>query len=405
MEISDFKPLKNALDKTLKENILKFWINNTIDKENGGFISFIDSKNSPDTKANKGIILTSRILWTFSAVYGYEKNDTHLKLANRAYQYLVNYFKDNKHGGVYWELNCAGQPVNKRKQVYAQAFTIYSLAEYFKITKNEEVKEWAKDLFNLLETYSFDENRHGYIEAFAEDWGETEDVKLSDKEGNEKKTMNTHLHVLEAYTNLYRVWPDDRLYHALFKLIHVFIKYFINNNYRQILFFTEDWVPRDTIISYGHDMECSWLLYEAAEVIKNEELIEKTGDLAVKMAENVIKTGIDQSGGINYETDISKNHTDDDKHWWVQAEGLVGLMNAWQLSKNPVFKKKLFNLWKFIDSYIIDHENGEWFWKVDNRGIPDDKYEKVGPWKCPYHNARACMEVIRRINDVGISSG
>lgn len=398
MEANDLSTLKKALDDNLKNNILLFWINKTIDDENGGFVGFVDAENKIDFRAKKNIILNSRILWTFSASYLFLKNNEYLKLADRAYIYLKNKFKDQKFGGVYWDLDYKGNPINKRKQVYAQAFTIYALAEYYKINKNEEALKWAKKIYYLIEKYSYDKVLNGYIEAFGEEWNDIENVALSEKEGNEKKTMNTHLHILEAYTNLFRIWPDKQLNNSLTILIQVFLKYFINKQYHLNLFFTDDWKITKNIISYGHDIECSWLLFEAAEIINNKKLISETKNIAVNMSKILISEGIDKNGGIYNDNNLDKLYLDTDKHWWVQAEGLVGLFNAYEITKEQIFIVELYKLWNFIDQYIIDHKNGEWYWKVDNNGNPSTSEEKAGPWKCPYHNSRACIEVIQRID-------
>ncbi|UCH13332.1 MAG: AGE family epimerase/isomerase, partial [Bacteroidales bacterium] len=219
------------------------------------------------------------------------------------------------------------------------------------------------------------------------------------KDINAKKTMNTHLHILEAYTNLYRIWQDKQLYISLKKIIDVFIKYFINDNNHLNLFFNEIWELTDSIISFGHDIEFSWLLTEAAGVINDPELVNETRSIAVKMTDTVIGEGFDPGGGIYYEKNTGSDKMDKDKHWWVQAEGMVGLVNAYQITKNNTYLDKAISLWKFIDSFIIDHKYGEWYLKVNNKGIPYKEDEKAGFWKCPYHNSRACMEVINRLKD------
>jgi len=395
--VTNIESLKKDLLKVLKENILEYWIKNTVDVEYGGFAGYISSNNEVNKKASKGIILNTRILWTFSAAARFLKDPWYSKLADLAYRYLKEKFIDYSHGGVFWELDYKGTPLEKKKQVYAQAFTIYALSEYYLMNRKTEAMDLAKEIYNLIEKYSYDPQYGGYIEAFSEDWEDLDDVRLSEKDRNAKKTMNTHLHILEAYTNLYRIWPEKQLYSSLKKIINVFISHFINDHNHLSLFFNEKWELTDNIISFGHDIEFSWLLTEAAEVIIDPDLINETRNIAVKIVDAVISEGFDSGGGIFYERDPVSDHLDTDKHWWVQAEGMVGLVNAYQITNNNFYLDKAARLWKFIDSFIIDHKYGEWFWKVNIHGMPYKEDEKGGFWKCPYHNSRTCIEVINRL--------
>ncbi|MDO5980266.1 AGE family epimerase/isomerase [Flavivirga spongiicola] len=396
----NFKSLREELDATVQKNILDYWVNNAVDVNNGGFIGQVSHDNIKDINANKGIVLNSRILWTFSIAYR-ELNDAIFKsLADRAYNYIKTFFLDKKYGGVYWELDSLGHPVQKKKQIYAQAFTIYALTEYYKISKNSEALDWAKELFDIIEQHSYDEKNQGYIEAFAEDWSVLEDMRLSDKDANQEKTMNTHLHILEAYTNLYKVWPNGTLKRQQESLIKLFLSKFIDTNDHLNLFFTNAWENRSRVISFGHDIECAWLLTEAAEVIDNEALILKTREASIRISKKFISEALDTDGGIINERNSENGHVDYEKHWWQHAEALVGLMNAYTISNDEKFISPIFTIWEFIKKNLIDHQNGEWFWKVDKEGVPDKSQEKIGFWKCPYHNSRACFEMINRINSI-----
>ncbi len=391
--------LKRDLLKILKNNILEYWAKNTIDKEYGGFVGYIGSDNKVNAKASKGIVLNTRILWAFSAGSLFLKDHGYAVLADRAYDYITDRFSDSKNGGVYWELDYKGEPLNRKKQVYAQAFAIYALSEYYRLRQKSETLETVKNIYYLIEKYSYDTLLGGYIEAFSEYWDDLDDVRLSEKDRNAKKTMNTHLHVLEAYTNLYRIWPENRVHDSLKRLINVFIEHFINNQNHLNLFFNEKWELTDNIISFGHDIEFSWLFTEAAEVINDPALIKETGDIALKMADTFVNEAFDSSGGIINEKNVDSGHVDFDKHWWVQAEGLVGLVNAYRISKEKAYLEKAVTLWNFIDSFIIDHRNGEWYWKVNSKGFRYREDEKAGFWKCPYHNTRTCIEVITRLKE------
>ncbi|RYY37876.1 MAG: N-acyl-D-glucosamine 2-epimerase [Sphingobacteriaceae bacterium] len=389
--------LKHEFEAEL-QNILDFWSTVAVDNVNGGFYGSIDNDNQPDESALKGLVLNARILWSFAAAYNLNGDASYLETARTSYAYIIKHFIDEEHGGAYWSVNANGLPADTKKQIYAIAFAIYALAEYYQAVPNEKVIELAKGLFNDIEKHSFDNKRGGYLEAFTRNWQPIADLRLSDKDANEKKTMNTHLHILEAYTNLYRIWPDGFLKDQIIGLIENFTQHIVNKNTHHLdLFFDEDWQVRSNIISYGHDIEASWLLLEAAEVIHDEELISQIKELSVKMAEASVE-GIEPNGAMNYEYEADKNHLIAEKHWWVQAEALVGLLNAYELSGQHRFYDDFLNVWGYIKQHIINHKNGEWFWGINPDGSIMQGEDKAGFWKCPYHNSRACMEVIKRLD-------
>ncbi len=396
----DKESLKGSLSAILRNNILDYWAQYAIDNKHGGFAGYVGPDNKANEKAGKGIVLNTRILWAFSAGSLFLKDAGYAEIADRAYSYISDRFFDNKNGGVYWELDYRGQPLSTKKQVYAQAFAIYALSEYYRLRGKSEALEKAKGIYHLLEKHSYDRRYGGYIEAFSENWDDLEDVRLSEKDRNSRKTMNTHLHVLEAYTSLYRVWTEKIVGDSLKRLINVFNDYFVNNKNHLNLFFSEDWRLTDNIISFGHDIEFSWLFTEAAEVLKDQSLIKRARGMALNMVDTFINEAFDSNGGIINERNVDTGHVDYDKHWWVQAEALVGLVNAYQISSDEAYLDRALKLWNFIDSFIIDHEHGEWFSKVDSKGVPYSEDEKAGFWKCPYHNTRTCIEVINRLTDL-----
>ena len=340
-------------------------------------------------------MLNTRILWAFSAGYDHTKEKTYLAIADRAYHYLINHFLDKQYGGFYWSIDRNGSIVDNKKQVYGIAFCLYGFSEYYKATNNDEALQHAKKCFTCIEQYSFDKNKGGYLEAFARDWEFIGDLRLSAKDANEKKTMNTHLHVLEAYTNFYRIWKDEKLRNSIKLLLENFSDHIVNSNTGHLdLFFDEDWRVRGDIVSYGHDIEAAWLLLEAAEVISDDEMIEKFKKLSVKMTD-AASEGLDIDGGLWYEVEHGK--LVDQKHSWPQAEALVGFFNAWQLTTDKKYLQYVLNNWQFIQQYILDKENGEWFWGVNSDHSIMEGQDKAGFWKCPYHNTRACLEISRRI--------
>ena len=378
-------------------NILDYWLHFSPDTINGGFVGKIDNDNTRDYSAPKGSVLNARILWSFSAAYNLDADQKYLLIADRAWRYIASNFVDKEFGGVYWTVNTQGVPLDTKKQVYAIAFTIYALSEFYRAIKNDEAKNLAIDLYKLLVDKSFDKEKTGYFEAFTRDWNEIPDLRLSAKDANEKKTMNTHLHVLEAYTTLYRIWKDESLKEQIKILINNFLELIIDvESGHLILFLDENWARKSDTISYGHDIEAAWLLLEAAEVIEEEYLILKVKEASIKMTDAAAE-GLESDGSLNYEFEASAQHLIREKHWWVQAEAMVGFFNAFQLTRNESYLVKSLRVWDFIQSDILDTENGEWFWGIlPNRNVMENQ-DKVGLWKCPYHNSRACMEIIRRI--------
>lgn len=386
------------LTTELEDNILPFWMNRMVDKENGGFFGRMDGNNIIHPHAGKGVVLNSRILWTFSAMYRFSPSSKYQEIAFRAYEYLKKYFFDPVHGGVYWQVDYAGKPVEKKKQVYAQAFAIYGLSEYYLAFSKPKAMELAIYLFEKIEEYSFDTQHNGYFEAFTQDWCLLDDLRLSDKDANELKSMNTHLHVLEAYTNLYRIWPETRLKRQLINLIQVFLDKILDpTTYHFHLFFDEVWRVKSNTVSFGHDVEGSWLLQEAAEVIGDQALLNDIKKIAVKMMDVAINEGLGGNGGLYYEK--NDGELDTDKHWWPQAEMLVALINAWQISQDEKYLKKAGKTWNFIHKRLVDTKNGEWFNQVDKNGQVKADEDKAGFWKCPYHNTRACLEVVNRLQN------
>lgn len=380
------------------KNILDYWMKYTLDTEFEGFIGEVNHSNSQVKDSDKGVVLNSRILWTFASAYNFLKDEEYLVIAKRAYEYLIKYFWDKKYEGVYWNLTYDGQVLDGRKQIYAQGFAIYGLSEYYKATNNKEALCYSIKLFQLIENYSFDEENGGYLEALARNWEPLEDMRLSLKDDNEPKSMNTHLHIIEPYANLYKVWKDPILKRQIKGLIETFLDKIIDSKTSHFnLFFDMDWSVKSNLISYGHDIEGAWLLCEAAEVIGDEKLLKRVEEIAIKMIDVTIEEGLATDGSLLYEKDLSTNKVETDRHWWVQAEAMVGFVNAWQISKNNLYLDKMVDIWNFIEEKQIDNDGGEWFLRVDNQGEPVKFDEKAGFWKCPYHNTRALMEVYNRL--------
>lgn len=389
-------PLKTGVRDELLNNILPFWSGKMVDQEQGGFYGQIDGNDQLIPKADKGGILNARILWSFSSVYLQEKNPLYLEMANRAKAYILDHFFDPDFGGTYWTISFDGKPVDTKKQIYSQAFFIYAFSEHYRASGDKSSLNTAIELFRLIEKYSFDPELNGYFEAYSRDWYLLEDLRLSEKDANEKKTMNTHLHILEAYTNLYRVWKDAELGKKLSNLIHIFAGKIVNRKTKHLdLFFDENWNPKGEIVSYGHDIEAAWLIDEAARVLGDQELLDEVQFICVGIAKAACE-GLQADGSLVYEKDNVNGHLDKDRHWWGQAEAVVGFLNTWELTGDKQWLERAEKNWKYISENLIDREKGEWFWSISDDGTANRKEDKAGFWKCPYHNSRMCLEVMAR---------
>ncbi|HEX7411157.1 MAG TPA: AGE family epimerase/isomerase [Bacteroidales bacterium] len=392
--------LANNVHTELVQDILPFWMQKMTDNKNGGYYGQIDGNDQLIADAPKGGILNARILWTFAAAYRSLKNPLYLEAATRARDYIFRHFFDNRFGGTYWSLNHKGEPLDTKKQIYSQAFFIYALSEYFLATGDEKCRKEAITLFGLIEKYSFDPPLNGYFEAYSREWQLLGDLRLSDKDANEKKTMNTHLHILEAYTNLYRIWKDENLASQLRNLIDIFIDKIIDQQTSHLnLFFNENWECKSAITSYGHDIECSWLLYEAARELGDHNLISKVKNVCLKIVK-ATEEGLQPDGSIIYEKNNLTGHTDSDRHWWQQAEAVVGFYNAFELTGDKNYLEMATNCFNYLKTNLIDLVNGEWYWSIKSDGTVNHSDDKAGFWKCPYHNGRMCIEIMKRADSL-----
>ena len=396
--IKKLEALREEVKDELVNDILPFWMNRMTDREQGGFYGRIDGNNCLHPDAPKGAILNARILWTFSAAFRLLKKPEYLETATRAKRYLLDFFYDKQYGGIFWELNADGTPSDAKKQIYALGFAIYGLSEYARATGDREALEYAVRLFEVIEKYSFDPVQNGYVEALTREWQPIQDMRLSDKDENEKKTMNTHLHILEPYANLYRVWKDERLEKQLRNLIKVFVTRILDAESGHLnLFLEEDWSNKYHIISYGHDIEASWLIHEAALSLGDQGLLAEIEPVIVKIAQ-AADEGLNRDGSMIYENFVDKQKVDRELHWWVQAENVVGHINLYQYFHDEDALRKALKCWQFIKENLIDGEGGEWYWSRYADGTVNRKDDKAGFWKCPYHNGRMCMEIIERFS-------
>ncbi len=387
----------------LRDDILPFWMQHTVDTERGGFYGKVTNDLTVHADAPRGALLSARILWTYAAAYRRYADAAYLDMAHWAYEDLISRFWDPERGGFYWMVTADGQILRARKHIYVQAFGIYALAEYYAATGVESALETARRVFELMEMHSHDKAHRGYFEAFDRDWQPSTNLQLGDGELAAAKSMNTHLHVMEAFTNLLRVWSDPLLRTRQTELVQIMMTRVVEPaTARMNLFFDAAWNPKSENISYGHDIEASWLLVESTEVLGNAELDVQARALSVRMAQAVYEGGLEPDGSLVYESG-PEGMVDDTKQWWPQAEAAVGFLNAYQISGEEHFLDASLRAWDFIAAYLVDREHGEWLRYVTrDRHRPEDdgkeEQAKVSFWKCPYHNGRACLELTERLH-------
>ncbi|MBQ6659705.1 MAG: AGE family epimerase/isomerase [Prevotella sp.] len=417
--------MKMEMQDVLENNILRFWLDKMQDDENGGFYGQMTGRGQLIKEADKGAILNARILWSFSAAYRVLGKKEYLEAATRAKEYFISHFIDHEYGGVFWSLDYKGQPKDTKKQFYAIGFAIYGLSEYARATGDHEALDYAIQLYENIEEHALDHVYNGYIEACTREWGMMEDMRLSDLDANYPKSQNTHLHIIEPYTNLYRCMrefqaaqscnyvpaigavlpvaitvPQEtfaRVEASLRNLIHIFTDHILNPATHHLdLFFEMDWTRgAGHLESYGHDIECSWLMHEAALVLGDKDILNKVEPIVREVAKASEK-GLNPDGSMIHEANLDAGTVDDDLHWWVQAENVVGWMNIYQYFGDEDALQKALRCWEYIKQSLIDKENGEWYWSRHKDGSLNLDDDHAGFWKCPYHNSRMCMEILER---------
>lgn len=387
--------LRDEVLKDLKENVLHFWEKYAVDPS-GGFYGMILNDGTPRPDEAKGVVLNARILWTFSTAYRLFGDENYKHLANRAQRYLIDHFIDKQLGGVYWSLYADGTPLDTEKQTYGMAFAIYGLSEHFRATGSTESLMQSIDLYKVLETQVREFENDGYIESFTRNW-QVPPKYGYDGTGLASKTMNTHIHLLEAYTSLYRVWRNEGLQKRLNALINLVVDKIYNPETNHLkLFFNNQWESLEDIDSYGHDIETGWLLTEAAEVLEDKALLKRIEPIAVNLTDAALKEGRNEDGSLIYErhgADYQRTLS-----WWCQAETIVGCVNAWQISGNEHYLHAADKTWEWVKARMIDKEHGEWFRSVTPEGMPDLKTPKASMWNCPYHNSRMGFELFLRLS-------
>ena len=398
--------MRAEMQDVVENNILRFWLDQMQDTEHGGFYGQMTGRGQLVKTADKGAILSARILWSFSAAYRVLHKPEYLDAATRMKDYILEHFYDKEYGGTYWSTDYLGQAKDTKKQFYAIGFMIYGLSEYARATGDREALDYAIQLYECIEEHAFDPQWGGYIEACTREWGTIADMRLSDLDANYPKSQNTHLHIIEPYTNLLRCLKElhaaessiFNLQSSIFNLINIFTDRILNPETHHLdLFFEMDWTRgAGRLESYGHDIECSWLMHEAALVLGDKKIIEKVEPVVLAVAKASEK-GLQPDGSMIHEANLDTGYVDDDLHWWVQAENVVGWLNIYQHFGDEKALQRALAGWEYIKRNLIDYEHGEWFWSRRKDGTLNLDDDHAGFWKCPYHNSRMCLETIERM--------
>lgn len=386
--------MKEEVKNQLVSSIIPFW-KNLRDDEFGGYYGYMGYDLKLDKKAEKGCILNSRITWFFSNAYTLLKDESLLKEADHGYAFLKDHCIDKENGGIYWSMKYDGTPLDTTKHTYNQAFCIYALSSYYEASGKKEALDLAKQLFHMIEERCTDDQ--GYLEAFTKDFKPESNEKLSENGVLAEKTMNTLLHVLEAYTELYRVSKDEEVKEKLKWIMDVFAEKVYNPKLkRQEVFFDKNYNSIIDLHSYGHDIETAWLMDRSLEILDDDAYTKKLSPITKALTENIYNVAFD---GHSLSNECDKGVVDTNRVWWVQAETVIGFLNGYEKDPSKTeYKKAAESTWQFIKDYVIDKRPGsEWFWLVRQDGTPVEGEPIVEPWKCPYHNGRMCMEVIRRL--------
>ena len=376
--------------ENLTSNILPYWLK--LKDPRGGFYGEVAADGSVFYDAPRGVILNARLIWSFAAAYGQLQKTEYLVAAVHARDWFLDHFCDHKYGGVYWSVTAEGERLDSKKQLYAQGFAIYGLSELYKVSGDEDALKNAINLYKVVETYFADKQNGGYTEALSRDFSPLEDMSLSAHDINADKTMNSHLHILEAYSNLYQVWPDEGLKDALEKLLDIVGEKVLGPDGHLQLYFKRDWTVIPGAVSYGHDIETSWLALESAFALRDAAVVNRVRPWARKVAD-AGNEGLLPDGSMRYEK-LPDGHFDDSRQWWVQAETVVGNLWLWKYHADAAAWDRAVAAWGYIREHLVDGLSGEWWWAILPDGSRDLSQPKAGFWKCPYHNTRMCLQVL-----------
>ncbi len=388
--------LKEQARAMLEGRLIPFW-SALRDEKYGGFYGYMDFGLNLDKRAEKGCILNSRILWFFSRCAQQLGREDCLDHARHAYHFLMEYCLDKEYGGVYWSLNHDGSPLDNGKHTYTQSFAIYGLSAYYEASGEKEALDAARELFRVIEGRCWDGG--GYLEAFTRDFKPASNEKLSENGVMAQRTMNTLLHVFEGYAELYQACHAPAVGAAMERILDIYLnKIYDPGLCRQRVFFDLDYHSLIDLHSYGHDIESSWLMDWGTALLEKPELTDRVSRVDQNLAGHIYCRAFRDRSVLN---ECERGADDTHRIWWVQAESVLGFLNAWEKTGQDCFRKAAVDVWHYINEVMTDRRpGGEWFWRVDENGLPDQAKPIVEPWKCPYHNGRMCLEILRRNWDV-----
>jgi len=377
----------------LEKAVIPFW-DRLRDEEYGGFYGRVTCDLEVIKDAPKGGIAAARMLWFYSAACRILGRESARANADHQYRFLRDHLIDREHGGIYWMADHRGAPLDTRKHVYVQAFAIYGLSEYHRATGNAEALRLAKDIFELVESSGYDREHGTYGEEYSRDWIPKDNIELSENGIIAPVTMNTYLHLLEAYTNLYKAWPDVIVNKRLTSLISDFQHRIYDPRERRFdVYFDKGWHSALDMRSFGHDIEATWLIHDAVFTAGYEDpailaIIRDVGDA-------VADTGLDATGYLWNEW--VEGELDRTMVWWPQAEAMVGFLNLYQMTGDTRYGDITERLWGCVTGTLIDpRPGGEWYWSVSPEGAPS-REDIVTPWKTAYHNGRFYLVFIERM--------
>ena len=376
--------------ENLTSCILPYWLK--LKDPKGGFYGEVSAEGTVFYDAPRGVILNARLIWSFAAAYAALKDTQYLVAAVHARDWFLDHFCDHKYGGVYWSVTAEGERLDTKKQLYAQGFAIYALSELYKVTGDDEALKNAVNLYKVVESHFADTVNGGYIEALSRDFSPLEDMSLSAHDINADKTMNSHLHVLEAYSNLYQVWPDETLKTRVEALLSLTGERVMGADGHLQLYFKRDWTVLPGAVSYGHDIETSWLALEAAFALHDADVVNRVRPWARRVGA-AGNEGLLPDGSMRYEK-LPDGQFDDSRQWWVQAESVVGNLWLWKYHADAEALERALSAWNYIREHLVDTLSGEWWWAILPNGSRDLSQPKAGFWKCPYHNTRMCLQVL-----------
>lgn len=382
-DISEVKEIGTTAIQNILESNLNFWSTNVLDNTYGGFYGGLDYEGNNILKHSKGIILNARILWSFAKTTNSLGTDKYAKILKRSYEYIHKHFKDTDVGGVFWELNYKGEPINTKKECIAQAYAILALSEYYKVTKQQEVQNWVISLYHFVERHFYNPTDNSYTNAIKKELEHTNDFT---------KNLGTYLHLLEAYSSLYKIYRNETLKERIENLIEIILDKFLQHDNYCEMSFDENWKTTTKQISYGHNLEVPCILMDACESIQTkkyqEEILEKLESYSKE-----VMIQLNALGGIYPSKDIVENKYVKELYWWTQTEGMIAFQKLYKKTANETYLHFVDRLWQLIQHNFLDSKNGEWHEKLDvnKEPIPSNK---VGMWKSPYHITRMCMQFI-----------